>query len=55
MHIQNETLYIAHVFVFTNDRGGERKSCADSHSQLGIAILQRDKKLLLDASAFSIR
>ena len=34
MHIQNETPFIAHVFVCTNDRGGERKSCADSSSQL---------------------
>jgi (2Fe-2S) ferredoxin len=34
MLIQNESPYLAHVFVCTNDRGGERKSCADSHSQL---------------------
>jgi (2Fe-2S) ferredoxin len=33
MLIQNETPYIAHVFVCTNDRGGERKSCADGNSQ----------------------
>ena len=31
---QNESPYIAHVFVCTNDRGGERKSCADNDSQL---------------------
>ncbi|MGC8774636.1 MAG: (2Fe-2S) ferredoxin domain-containing protein [Chlorobaculum sp.] len=34
MLIQNESPYIAHVFVCTNDRGGERKSCADGNSQL---------------------
>jgi (2Fe-2S) ferredoxin len=34
MPIQNESPYIAHVFVCTNDRGGERKSCADGNSQL---------------------
>jgi (2Fe-2S) ferredoxin len=33
MLIQNESPYIAHVFVCTNDRGGERKSCADGNSQ----------------------
>ena len=31
---QNESPYIAHVFVCTNDRKGARKSCADSNSQL---------------------
>lgn len=34
MLIQNESPYIAHVFVCTNDRKGERKSCADGNSQL---------------------
>ncbi|NTW53669.1 MAG: (2Fe-2S) ferredoxin domain-containing protein [Chlorobaculum sp.] len=34
MPIQNESPFIVHVFVCTNDRGGERKSCADSNSQL---------------------
>jgi len=29
---QNESPYIAHVFVCTNDRGGARKSCADNNS-----------------------
>jgi|GEM_PF-5778322 len=24
---QNESPYVSHVFVCTNDRGGERKSC----------------------------
>jgi (2Fe-2S) ferredoxin len=31
---QNESPYAAHVFICTNDRNGERKSCADNNSQL---------------------
>jgi (2Fe-2S) ferredoxin len=31
---KNESPYVAHVFVCTNDRGGERKSCADNNSQI---------------------
>ena len=31
---QNESPYVSHVFVCTNDRGGKRKSCADNNSQL---------------------
>jgi len=31
---QNESPYKSHVFVCTNDRGGERKSCADNNSEL---------------------
>jgi (2Fe-2S) ferredoxin len=31
---QNESPYVSHVFVCTNDRGGESKSCADNNSQL---------------------
>ena len=31
---QNESPYVSHVFVCTNDRKGERKSCADNNSQL---------------------
>ena len=31
---QNESPYVSHVFVCTNDRSGERKSCADNNSQL---------------------
>ena len=27
-----ESPYAAHVFVCTNDRGGERRSCADNNS-----------------------
>ncbi|NTW99509.1 MAG: (2Fe-2S) ferredoxin domain-containing protein [Geobacteraceae bacterium] len=34
MAVQNESPYAVHVFVCTNDRAGERKSCADDHSQL---------------------
>ena len=30
---QKESPYVCHVFVCTNDRGGERKSCADQNSQ----------------------
>ncbi|WP_373499753.1 ferredoxin [Desulfococcus sp.] len=29
---QNESPYVTHVFVCTNDRGGARKSCADNNS-----------------------
>ncbi len=29
---RNQAPYLAHVFVCTNDRGGARKSCADSDS-----------------------
>jgi len=31
---QNESPFAAHVFVCTNDRDGERKSCADNNSAL---------------------
>ena len=31
---QNQIPYIAHDFVCTNDRKGERKSCSDENSQL---------------------
>jgi (2Fe-2S) ferredoxin len=34
MVTQKESPFTAHVFVCTNDRGGERKSCADNNSQL---------------------
>jgi len=34
MAIKSESPYIAHVFVCTNDRKGERKSCADNNSQV---------------------
>ena len=29
---QNESPYVSHVFVCTNDRRGERKSCEDNDS-----------------------
>ena len=29
---KKESPYISHIFVCTNDRGGERKSCADNNS-----------------------
>jgi (2Fe-2S) ferredoxin len=48
MLIQNETPFIAHVFVCTNDRGGERKSCADSNSQL----VKEQLKEALDAKGW---
>lgn len=32
MAVQKESPYVCHVFVCTNDRGGERKSCADNNS-----------------------
>ena len=31
---KNESPYVAHVFVCTNDRRGARKSCADNNSPL---------------------
>jgi (2Fe-2S) ferredoxin len=40
MLIQNESPFTAHVFVCTNDRGGERKSCADGNSPLVKAKLK---------------
>jgi (2Fe-2S) ferredoxin len=33
MSKKNESPYLSHVFVCTNDRKGERKSCADNNSQ----------------------
>ncbi len=34
MATKNESPWDVHVFVCTNDRGGERKSCADNNSQI---------------------
>ena len=31
---QKKLPYVSHVLVCTNDRGGERKSCADNNSKL---------------------
>ena len=38
---RNESPYLCHVFVCTNDRGGERKSCADGDSPKVRAILKQ--------------
>jgi (2Fe-2S) ferredoxin len=40
MENRNESPYIAHVFVCTNDRGGVRKSCADNDSTTVKALLK---------------
>jgi len=37
---QNKSPYLLHVFVCTNDRCGESKSCADNNSQLTKAKLK---------------
>ncbi len=37
---QNESPYVSHVFVCTNDREGKSKSCADNNSQLVKAKLK---------------
>ena len=31
---KKESPFISHIFVCTNDRDGEKKSCADNNSQL---------------------
>jgi (2Fe-2S) ferredoxin len=41
MAVQKVSPYVAHVFVCTNDRRGERKSCADDHSELVKEALKR--------------
>jgi len=33
MDKQKESPYISHVFICTNDRKGERKSCSDNNSE----------------------
>ncbi|MCF6147890.1 MAG: (2Fe-2S) ferredoxin domain-containing protein [Candidatus Kuenenia sp.] len=39
--IEEKTLpYICHVFVCTNDRHGERKSCADGNSSSVLSLLK---------------
>ena len=40
MDNRNESPYVAHVFVCTNDRGGARKSCADNNSVSVKALLK---------------
>ena len=37
---KNESPWVAHIFVCTNDRGGARKSCADNNSQIVKAKLK---------------
>ena len=37
---KNQSPYVAHVFVCTNDRKGARKSCADNNSPLVKAKLK---------------
>ena len=44
MAVQKESPYVCHVFVCTNDRGGERKSCADNNSQLVRKRLKEEVK-----------
>jgi (2Fe-2S) ferredoxin len=34
MATKKESPYVCHIFVCTNDRGGERRSCADQDSPL---------------------
>jgi (2Fe-2S) ferredoxin len=41
MAVQHTSPFVVHVFVCTNDRGGERKSCADDNSQLIKETLKR--------------
>jgi (2Fe-2S) ferredoxin len=31
---QNEAPFVSHVFICTKDRGGKKRSCADSNSKL---------------------
>jgi len=31
---KKESPFVSHIFVCTNDRGGERKLCADNNSRL---------------------
>ena len=45
---QNESPYIAHVFVCTNDRKGERKSCADG----GSALIKSELKNAVEAKGW---
>ncbi|NTW82313.1 MAG: (2Fe-2S) ferredoxin domain-containing protein [Chlorobiaceae bacterium] len=41
MAVQKESPFAVHVFVCTNDRAGERKSCADDNSQLVKATIKK--------------
>jgi len=44
MAVQKESPYACHVFVCTNDRGGERRSCADKNSPLVRKRLKEEVK-----------
>jgi len=39
---QKESPYVCHIFVCTNDRKGERKSCADQNSPLIRTTLKQE-------------
>ena len=42
MASKNESPYVCHIFVCTNDRRGQRKSCADGNSPLVRAALKEE-------------
>ena len=42
MSTERRSPYICHVFVCTNDRRGERKSCADGNSQNTRTVLKQE-------------
>jgi (2Fe-2S) ferredoxin len=42
MASKNESPYVCHIFVCTNDRSGQRKSCADGNSPLVRAALKEE-------------
>jgi len=42
MASKNESPYVCHIFVCTNDRSGQRKSCADGNSPLIRAALKKE-------------
>jgi len=44
MAVQKESPYACHVFVCTNDRVGERRSCADNNSPLVRKRLKEEVK-----------
>ena len=44
MAVQKESPYACHVFVCTNDRGGERRSCADNNGPLVRKRLKEEVK-----------
>ncbi len=44
MAVQKESPYACHVFVCTNDRGGERRSCGDNNSPLVRKRLKEEVK-----------